>query len=235
MGRRRRAPLRPPGRRRRAQGGHRAVHRDRRGDDRGSLDRSPAARVRADRRGAARGAHAHRAAGRTEGVRAGRRRVRSLARAGSERTAAGRLDRRGCRQRTVQSEGRDDLGAVDSRAARIVAGLRGRSHVPGVVPPPVHRARRTRHRAVAGPGRPRAAQRRRAGVERPRHRGDAARARAGDVARPAAARAGRGHRRHPVRAVRRQRCQAPPDQPAAGRRRPAWAGTRKDTQRPHRP
>ena len=120
----------------------------------------------------------------------------------------------------------DDLGAVDPRPARLLAGLRRRGRLARLVPPPVHRAGPA-GRALAGRGGRRAARRGPARLQRPRHRGGPAGRGAGHAARPAAGRAGRGHRGDPGGALRRRRPAAGADPPQAGRRRAARRGARR--------
>ena len=167
------------------------------------------------------------AARRAAGVRAGRRGVRRLARAGADRAAAHGHRRRRSPARAAQGQGRDDLGAVDARPAGLLAGVRrGRRARPAGTTTCSPRPPAETVAAVAGAGRRGAAPRRAAGLQRPRHRGDPARRRAGDHARPAGAGPDRGHRRRPGGAVRGRPAAAGADPAAAGGRRAAGPGAR---------
>ena len=111
-------------------------------------------------------------------------------------------------QGTAEGEGGDDLGAVDARPARVLAGLRRRaSPRPGWYHHLFTSADRPIARwlvDVAG----RAARGGTAGLQRPRHRGGPAGRDAGRPARTAARRAGRGDRGDPGGALRRRRAAA---------------------------
>ncbi len=179
-----------------------AVPGDGRGDG-GGTGGSPGPAARAAGRGP-RGVHAGRAAARPEGrVRADRRGVRGLARAGALGAYDGGRGHRAA-QGSAEGEGVGDLGAVDARPAGLLAWLRRRGQFTGLVPPPVHHRRPCRT-PLAGRGGPGAARGGRTDLQRARDRGGTPRRGAGHAARSAARRVGRADRGDPVGDVRRQR------------------------------
>ena len=212
--------------RRRARRRARAVRGDRRGHDRGTVGGAASVRCGASGRGAARGLHAHGPARRDQAVRAGGGGVRRLARARAHRASADSDRRREGPSWTAEGQGDDDVGAVDPRPARLLAGVRRRSQLTRLVSPPLHCGRPAGVAVARRCGRG-AARRGSARVPGPRHRGGPPGRDARHAARAAARRTDRGHRGDPSRALRRRRPAAGAGQPAARGGRAARRGARR--------
>ena len=160
-------------------------------------------------RAPARGVHAADAPGGAEG--AATQRVAVVCGAWHAPALTGPLRAGGRRRRgpagDAQAQGDADLGAVDAPAARHRSGYGAGITSPGWY----HHLFTAPDRPIARwltDGRPLPARPRPAGVQRPRDRGGPAGRDARRPARPAAGRAGRGHRRDPGGAVRGRRARA---------------------------
>ena len=163
---------------------------------------------RCQARGPARGVHAadHPIGAQVRPAPGGRG-LRRLARPGADPTTAPGHRRRQAAARASPTQGPHHLGAVDPFPARVRERIRRRHRLPGVVQPSVECARSADH-PLADEGGRSAAYQGPAGVQRPRDRVGPAGRIAGQPAGSSTRGLDRGPRRHPGRALRRERADA---------------------------